>query len=209
MTSTQTQQQRGLRSAVCGSRALLSGLAALSLSGCISIGGEAPEMLLTLTPQSTLAAGPGPSGQAASALLIEEPDAEQRIAVTRVPVQVDGSSVAYLTGAEWVERPARLFRRLLAETVRARSGRLVMERDDSSVVPGETLRGTLRQFGYDAAGRSVTVTFDAVRRTRDGTLQTRRFTATEQNVEPEGIVAGAALNRAANRVAQEVADWIG
>ena len=63
MTSTQTQQQqRGLRSAVCGSRALLAGLAALSLSGCISIGGEAPEMLLTLT-QSTLAQAPAPTGR--------------------------------------------------------------------------------------------------------------------------------------------------
>lgn len=190
-------------------RTALAGLALVSLAGCISLGGEPPEMLLTLTPAQTVAAGPGTSGKATNALLIEEPDAPQRIAVTRVPVQVDGSSVAYLKDAHWVERPARLFRRLLAETVRSASGRLVMERDDPSVVPTDVLRGTLREFGYDATARSVTVTFDAVRSMADGTLQTRRFTSTESNVEPLGQPVGAALNRAANTVAGQVADWIG
>ena len=181
---------------------------ALSLSGCISLGSEPPEMLLNLTSTETLAAGPGVSGQAVNALLIEEPDAPQRLAVTRVPVQVDGSSVAYLKDTLWVERPSRLFRRLLAETVRTKSGRLVMERDDPSAMPNDVLRGTLREFGYDATGRSVTVTYDAVRQRTDGRLDTRRFTSTEQNVEPLGAPVGAAINRAANKVAVDVADWL-
>ena len=188
---------------------LASAAGAALLGGCISIGGDAPEMLLTLTPQSGLSAGAGPAGAAASALLVEEPDAPQRIAVTRIPVQMDDSSVAYLTEAQWVERPARLFRRLLAETIRAKNGRLVMERDDPSVVPPEVLRGTLREFGYDARTSSATVTFDAIRKRADNTLETRRFTRTVSGVLPEGGPVGQALNTAANGVVSDVADWIG
>ena len=190
-------------------RAALAGAAALAMTGCVSIGGDAPEMLLTLSPANSVAQGPGASGQAVSALLVEEPDAPQRIAVNRIPVQVDPTTVEYLTEAEWVERPARLFRRLMAETIRSRTGRLVLERDDASVVPDEVLRGTLREFGYDAIGRSVTVTYDAIRQTTDGTLQTRRFSSTVSGVEPEGVLVGAALNDAANTVVAEVADWVG
>lgn len=186
---------------------VVSGISLL-LAGCISFGGEAPEMLLTLTSSAASPAGPGASGPKENALLVEEPDAPQQIAVTRIPVQVDDSSVAYLKDAVWVERPARLFRRLLAETVRSKSGRLVMERDDPTIVPAEVLSGTLREFGYDAIGGNVTVTFDGIRTLADGTLETRRFTSRVADVEAKGVPVGAALNTAANDVAEQVADWL-
>ena len=190
-------------------RGLAAAGAVVLLGGCISFGGEPPDLLLTLTPQSGLSAGVGPSGMPASALLVEEPDAPQRLAVNRIPVQVDDTGVAYLTGAEWVERPSRLFRRLLAETIRSKNGRLVMERDDPSVVSSEVLRGTLREFGYDARSQSVTVTFDAIRKRADNSLETRRFTSSVPGVLPEAAPVGQALNTAANAVVSDVANWVG
>ncbi len=190
-------------------RATAIGAASLALTGCISLGSEPPDMMLTLTPASSASVGQATNGMQVNALLIEEPDAPQRLAVTRVPVQVDSSSIAYLKDAVWVERPSRLFRRLLAETVRAKSGRLVMERDDPAVAPHETLRGTLREFGYDAIRGDATVTFDAIRKRSDGTLETRRFSSSIANVAPLGADVGRALNLAANKVAEEVADWVG
>ncbi len=189
-------------------RATFAGSIALALAGCISLGAEPPEQLLTLTSTSSGPMSLATDGQLSNALLIEEPDAPQRLAVTRVPVKVNDSSIAYLKDAIWVERPSRLFRRLLAETVRGKSNRLVMERDDPTVVSAETLGGTLREFGYDADKRNVVVSFDAMRTMAGGRIETRRFESTVQNVEPEAVPVGAALNVAANDVAEQVANWI-
>lgn len=189
-------------------RASLAGSISLALAGCISLGAEPPEQLLTLTSTASGPMSLATDGQLSNALLIEEPDAPQRLAVTRVPVKVNDSSIAYLKEAVWVERPSRLFRRLLAETVRAKSNRLVMERDDPTVVSAETLGGTLREFGYDADNRNVVVSFDAMRTMAGGRIETRRFESTVPNVEPEAVPVGAALNVAANDVAEQVANWI-
>ena len=71
------------------------------------------------------------------------------------------------------------------------------------------LRGTLVDFGYDARSSSVVVTFDAVRDVNGTQVMTRRFSATVPGVTPEAAPVGAALNRAANDVAGQVADWVG
>src|SRR5688572_15711177 len=91
-------------------------LATLLLAGCISFGAKVPETLLSLTPAASAQAGSGAAGSSASAVVVLEPDAEQRLDVLRVPVQVDDANVAYLKNAQWVERPARLLQRLIAET---------------------------------------------------------------------------------------------
>ena len=70
------------------------------------------------------------------------------------------------------------------------------------------LRGTLREFGYDARSGAVVVTYDAIRE-NGGKLQTRRFTARVPGVPAEASPVGVALNDAANQVAIDVADWIG
>ncbi|MCX7285200.1 MAG: ABC-type transport auxiliary lipoprotein family protein, partial [Novosphingobium sp.] len=99
---------------------VLAAVCFASLSGCVSFGPKAPETLMALTPTATSAAGTGTSGTIGDALVVMEPDAEARLAVTRVPVQIDDANVAYLKDTMWVERPSRLFQRLLAETIRAR-----------------------------------------------------------------------------------------
>ncbi|MEC8771632.1 MAG: ABC-type transport auxiliary lipoprotein family protein, partial [Pseudomonadota bacterium] len=103
---------------------------ALLLGGCVSFGGDAPDSLLTLTPSATAPAGVAAQGAQGSALAIVPFEATKALDVTRVPVQVTDTELAYLQDAVWVDRPARLFGQLVAETIRSRSGRVVVDGDD-------------------------------------------------------------------------------
>ena len=149
---------------VMNMRAAALGLLALGLSGCVSLGGgKAPPTLLTLTADNLAPAGRTLGGRAAEALVVMEPEADRRLAVTRVPVQLDNANVAYLKDAVWVERPTRLLRGLLAETMRAKGNRLVIEDDQAEARGSLHLSGRLVEMGYDARNMSVIVRFDAVR----------------------------------------------
>ena len=183
--------------------------ASLLLAGCISFGAKPPESLLSLTPASTVAAGTAINGDVANAIAVLVPDAPARLDVTRVPVQVDDTQIAYVKDAVWVDKPARLFRRLLGETIRAKGNRLVIDNDDAALTPKNQLRGTLVDFGYDARTSSVVVTYDAVRDVNGTQVMTRRFSSTVPGVVAEAAPVGAALNQAANDVASQVADWVG
>lgn len=181
----------------------------LLLGGCLSLGGKVPESLLTLTPATTAAAGTVAQGSSATSLALVELDVPQALDVTRVPVQVSDTEIAYLKDAVWVERPARLFRRLMAETIRAKSGRLVIDGDDPGALAVDRVGGTLRSFGYDARTSSVVVVFDASRGGEGSAVTTKRFEARVSGVPAEVAAVGPALNEAANDVAAQVADWVG
>ena len=182
-------------------------VAALALSGCVSFGSEPPESLLTLTARDT---APASAGAAATGVLsVAEFEAPPAIDATRVPVQIDDSRIAYLKNATWVERPARLFRRLVAETVRAQTGRVVTDSDAPTLPADSYLSGTVRRFGYDARTSSVVVIFDAVRPGEGNAVETRRFEAIVPGVAADVSSVGPALNKAANDVAVQVADWVG
>jgi cholesterol transport system auxiliary component len=105
----------------------------------------------------------------------------------------------------WVERPARLFQRLLAETIRAKGGQLVIENDSGT--SGPKLSGRLLDMGYDVRAASVVVRFDAVKQA-GGRIETRRFESVVPVKEAAAKYVGPALNEAANSVAQAVADWV-
>jgi cholesterol transport system auxiliary component len=111
-------------------RSMLAAGALLALSGCLGLGGKVPDTLITLTPSATAAAGATASGNAATAIVLSAFEAPQKLDVTRVPVQVSDTEIAYLKDAVWNEKPARLLARLIGETIRARSGRLVIDGDD-------------------------------------------------------------------------------
>jgi cholesterol transport system auxiliary component len=179
------------------------------LAGCISFGAKPPESLLNLTPSTTVAPGTAINGDVAQAIAVLVPEAPARLDVTRVPVQIDDTQIAYVEDAVWVDKPARLFRRLLGETIRAKGNRLVIDNNDAALTPKNQLRGTLVDFGYDARSSSVVVTFDAIRDVNGTQVMTRRFSATVPGVTPEAAPVGAALNQAANQVAGEVAEWVG
>jgi cholesterol transport system auxiliary component len=180
-----------------------------SLAGCLSLGGKVPESLLNLTPTSSVAPGTAINGDIAQAIAVEEPTTPAKLANTRVPVQMDDTNIAYVKDAVWVDKPSRLFRRLLGETIRAKGNRLVIDNDDPSLTPKNQLRGNLIDFGYDARSSSVVVTYDAVRDVNGTQVMTKRFSSTVSGVLPEAAPVGAALNQAANDVAGQVADWVG
>jgi cholesterol transport system auxiliary component len=180
---------------------------ALALAGCISLGGDPPASLLTLSPSATAPAGAA-SGAGQPVVAVLSIDTPAKLDVLRVPVAVSDTELAYLQEAFWVEKPARLFRRLVGETIRARGKALVIDSDNTATLASMTLRGTLIDMGYDAPSQSAVVRFDAVMIDKDGKVTTRRFEARESGIAPETRAVGDALNRAANTVAGEVADWV-
>ena len=189
---------------------ILAAMASLGvLSGCISLGSEPPEQLLTLTPSVAIPAGAAAEGEIAAALAVQVPNTTQRLNVTRVPVTTSDSSLAYLEDAFWVEKPAQLFRNVLAETIRAKGNRMVVGAGELEYVARNQLAGQLVDMGYDATTGSVVVRYDAVLRGDEGTIRTRRFEETIPGVLPEAVAVGAALNQAANTVADQVAEWVG
>ena len=182
---------------------------ALLLGGCLSFGGEAPDSLLTLTPAATAPAGESAASDRGTALAIVPFEATKALDVTRVPVQVTDTELAYLQDAFWVDRPARLFGQLVAETIRSQNGRVVVDGDDPGLNAADRLHGSLRAFGYDARTREVVVVFDAVRPGQGNAVQTRRFEARVPGVTADVASVGPALNQAANDVAGQVAAWVG
>ena len=184
----------------------------LALTGCVSLGGEPPESLLTLTSTATVPAGAGGPVVNDDAIFVATPEVPARLDVTRIPVKVSDNEIAYLQDAFWVEKPARLFRRLVGETLRARSGVLVLDTDDAPLNARVAIRGTLREFGYDATRSAVIVRYDAIlsydQGADDSRFGTRRFEAVEEGVLPDAASVSAALNRAANQVALELADTL-
>jgi cholesterol transport system auxiliary component len=193
--------------ASAGRAAILA--AALSLSGCVSLGGgKPPEALIVLTADESAPAGPMASGAASNAIVVLDPEADRRFDVDRVAVQVTPSNVAYLKDAVWVEKPARQFRRLLAETVRARASRVVIEGSDYEVEGSTVVSGRLVQIGYDAASQAVVVRFDAMVEEKGGAVRSRRFEAEVPGIKAEAAAVAPALNAAANQVAKEAAGWI-
>ncbi|MCW3835012.1 ABC-type transport auxiliary lipoprotein family protein [Sphingomonas canadensis] len=191
-------------------RAILAPLAFLPLAACVSFGGKAPTVpLLTLVPEAQLAVGETRSTGDAASITIAVPAFSQELATPRVPVRA-GGTVAYLKDTQWVEPPARLFARLLSDTVSARTGRVVLSTRQSLMSPGARLTGELRRFGVEADTREAVVTYDAsLMRGKDPVFEKRRFEARVPVAEIAPAAVGDALNQAANRVAGEVAAWIG
>lgn len=190
-------------------RSMLAAGALLALSGCLGLGGKVPDTLITLTPSATAAAGATASGNAATAIALSAFEAPQKLDVTRVPVQVSDTEIAYLKDAVWNEKPARLLARLIGETIRARSGRLVIDGDDPGALAEARVSGTLREFGYDARTGEVVLVLDVARAGAGTSVTTRRFEARVPGVEAKAGPVGVALNQAANQVAGEVAGWVG
>lgn len=189
---------------------ILVAMLAAPLAGCFSFGETPPANLMTLSAATPVAIGQPQNSAGAATILIQVPSVPQSLATARVPVQSDATSIAYLPKAQWVEPPQRLFARLLADTVTAQTGRVVLSAAQSLVDPGARLTGELRNFGLDAGTREAVVTFDgALVRGAATSVEKRRFEARVPVAEISGEAAGPALNQAANQVAGEVAAWVG
>jgi cholesterol transport system auxiliary component len=181
----------------------------MALSACVSFGGKAPVSMLVLTADNVVAAGTARSATVAEALVIQIPQVPRKLDNNRVPVQIDASSIAYLKDAFWADKPARLMQMLLAETVSAKSGNLVLNEVDAGGKAVRILSGSLLEFGIDAATNEAVIVYDVVKIIRGSATQKRRFEARRPVTAIAPAPAGAALNAAANDVAGQIADWAG
>jgi cholesterol transport system auxiliary component len=127
----------------------------------------------------------------------------------RVPVRTGGTQVSYLPKAQWVDMPGAMFGRLLSDTIAARTGRVVLDPKQFTFDPGQRLTGTLQEFGLEEAGSQAVVVFDAAIARGANAVETRRFEARVPVAAIDAASAPAALNRAANEVAAQVAAWVG
>lgn len=189
---------------------LLLAFGAVTLSACVSFGGKPPPFLLTLDADAAPAAGEARTASEAATLTILIPNAPQKLRTTRIPVQQDGASVAYVKDAQWVEAPQRLFQRLISETVAARTNRVVLDEGQYLTAPGEQLAGQLMEFGVDARTNEAVVVYQAMLVASGGKSVTqRRFEVRESIGRIEAKPVGEALSRAANKVAADIAGWLG
>jgi len=188
---------------------LLGLLPALALAGCISLGPKTPTELLRLTPAQTAPADTGEAVAAGRAVTVAYPLAPMELAAVRVPVRSGPTTLAYVKDVTWADTPAHLFRDLLAETIRARTDRPVLDPRDYHLAPGLRLTGRIQQFGLDGDTMQVTMVYDATLERAGGGIATRRFTASAPASAATSAGVSPALNTVANQVAQQVADWLG
>ena len=188
-------------------KALLAAAGALALAGCFG-GASVPNQLLTLTPAQTRPATTPISAGAGQAITVEEPTTPQALRTPRVPVYVSDTAIQYLQGAQWVEPPAPLFGRLVGEIISARTGRVVLDPAQFSQDPGTRLTGQLLRFGLDPASMEVVLVYEAAVARQAG-VTTNRFEARVPVAEATAAAVAPALNDAANRVADQVAAWVG
>ncbi len=189
---------------------ILGIVALTALSGCsLGLSGKAPPFMLTLTPANMAPANDGRAILVEQAVVVTTPIVPQAIATTRVPVADGQTAIAYVKNAVWVEPPARLFQRVLSETIRVGTGLPVVDQRQLPGNPGALLSGQLLHFGIDARKSEAVVIYDATfTREMGKRFDTRRFEARVPVSTIDAANSGTALNRAANMVATEVAAWI-
>lgn len=191
-------------------RRSLMALAALGLlSGCISFGEKPPKSLLGLTSDARVAADQGKVASDANAVSVALPALPPALRNQRLAVQ-SGAAFAYLPKSAWVDTPASMFRTVLAETIEAKTGRFVPDQRNAAITPDTRLGGTLSAFQLLGGQGRVLVMFDAtLSKSGSDQVRTRRFEATAPVAEEDPASVSAALNRAANAVAGDVANWVG
>lgn len=181
---------------------------ALALGACINLGGKVPPTMLVLTPAATVAGGTVQRGAAKDALVILIPEVPRKLETNRVPVQIDGSNIAYLEDAVWADKPARLMQMLLMEIISAKNNRLVLNEVNAGGKAEHYLAGALQEFGVDATRNEAVVVYDAVRLQNGKEVEKKRFEARSMVLEVKVGAAGSALNDAANVVASDIAAWL-
>jgi len=188
-----------------------AGLLAMSLilGGCVSFGTKPPPQLLTIATGASVPSGQTMNSQGLPGLIVTMPDVPRTIATTRVPVQVDDTSVAYVKDAQWSEAPRSLFQRLLSETITAGGALFVIDEEQYGLKPQRRLSGTLLDFGVDSRTKEAVVTYDAtLTDSSTGQAARRRFTARAPVSDIRADRVAGPINQAANEVAQQIADWV-
>ncbi len=181
----------------------------LGLTGCVNLTPKAPPSMLVLTADNNVAGGASHSAAVKDALVILAPEVPRKLDTNRLPVQVDASNIAYIKNAIWADKPAQMMQALLTEIIAAKTQRLVLNQAEAAGKAEHILSGSLLEFGIDANRQEAVVIYDAVKLRRGQIIEKRRFEARQPVSEIVAQPAGAALNRAANKVASDIAEWVG
>lgn len=196
------------RALITTCRMLVLPAATMMVSACVSFGAKAPPALLVITAEAKIPDGAVKSGNAADGMIVLLPDSPRKLDTNRVPVQINDGSIAYLKDAFWADKPSRLMQLLLIETLSAKTNKMILSEVEAGGKAGSYLSGSLAEFGIDARSNQAIVVYDAVQVVRGKPLNKRRFEARESITSVEPGPASIALNKAANKVAAEVSDWI-
>jgi cholesterol transport system auxiliary component len=188
-------------------RIIIAAAAALALSACF--GGGAPSELLTLRADQTRPVGDTRSAGPGEAITVAEPTVPVALQTTRVPVYVAPQTIQYLKNAFWSDDPSELFRAVVAETIAARTGRVVLDPGQFTHEPGTRVTGQLLMFGLDADRMEVVALYDAVLERGRNSVTTNRFEARVPVTAAQPALVAPALNQAANQIAVQVAAWVG
>src|SRR5688500_8922803 len=97
-----------------------------SLSGLLG-GGKSPATLLTITSEAPATGEFTRAAAAGQAVTVNPPVIGKELRTVRIPVQVTPTDMQYVTDAQWVDTPDRLFANLLSETIRRRTNRVVLD----------------------------------------------------------------------------------
>lgn len=184
----------------------------LLLASCgplVTIGASGPrtDALLTLSAEPAASTAASAPLDLAQAIAVDTPAVPGALQTLRIPVHVSDTEIRYVPVAQWSEQPSRLFQRLLADRLQG-DGVAVVDLRSSGQLPGRRLTGQLLSFGVDVRGsQRASIRYDATLADRNGVRQ-RRFEAEEPLASVDGAAAAAALNRAANRLAGEVSEWL-
>lgn len=182
----------------------------LPLAGCISFGEKPPAHLLSLSADAQPPAGQGAVAQDRNAVSVAVPVTVAALRNQNIAVVTGNMQVAYLPKAMWADIPPNLFRNVLAETIEAKTGRFVPDARNASITPDLRLAGTLSAFQLIGGENKVIVIYDAtLAKAGSDRISTRRFEAIVPTASEQADSVGAALNRASNIVATDVAAWIG
>lgn len=191
-------------------------VAMFGIVGCgplVQIGGNSAPAASLLTLSATTPPADYAGAKPVSATVsVETPAVPATLQTLRLPVTTNATEITYLVGATWAEQPNRQFQRLLADTLVAR-GVAVIDTRQAHTPPARTLTGTLRVFGLDVSDPArpvVRVRYDAqlAAGRSDTNVMLRRFDGEEPVAAQTPVAVAAALNRAANRVALDVAAWV-
>lgn len=178
-------------------------------SACVNLGtAEAPPALLVLTAQTNSETKTLVSSNSEDSVVVLLPNVPRRIDTNRIPVQISDSSIAYIQGAYWSDKPAKLMQELISETITASSGKLVLDVAQSSGLSKNKISGTLSRFGIDKQESAAIVRYDAIKLNGEGKIEKRRFEARRSLSIIDATQAGEALNEAANEVAIAIANWV-
>lgn len=200
---------------VCARRLAPMLLSMLLLGSCgplVQIGAKAPPAEALLLIEADVKPAAQDQVHTAPTIAVELPKLPSMLQTLRVAVRTSDNEIQYLIAASWAETPSRLVQRLLADTLSAR-GLAVVDRSQAGVRADATLSGALREFTLDVRGPAplVIVRFDAqlVQPASARPLIIRRFDASEPAASEAPVDVAAALSRATNRLAAELANWAG